>query len=417
MLFAEVITEQVEARRALADSEARFRATFENAAVGVAHFGPDYRWLRANGALSRILGWPVDELLTKSISDITHPDDLGIELADIEQLRVGKITSYSLDKRSVRKDGGIVWTRRTVSCVRKSDWSIDYFVAVVEDISERKRAEEQIQLLMREANHRVKNMLGLVQAIARQTATRNPEDFIERLSERIQALSANQELLVRGEWKGVETEDLVRAQLAPFADLIGSRIAVDGPKLRVKAAGAQAIGLALHELATNAGKYGALSTDRGRVDICWGTDGDTFTMSWVERDGPPVSAPKRRGFGATVMEAMTARSVDGTVDLDYAHSGVAWRLTCPAESILEPWERSSRDWDRTTLLEHFSMARRHVATGERTIARQREIAATLEHDGHDSQGAKRLLAHFEQLQNMHIAHRDRLEKALAEISK
>src|SRR6202007_1056825 len=112
--------------------------------------------------------------------------------------------------------------------------------------------------------------------------TRNPEDFIERFSDRIQALSANQELLVRDEWKGVETEDLVRAQLAPFVDLIGSRIAVKGPKLRLKAAGAQAIGLELHELATNAGKYGALSPGTGRVDICWTTDGQTFTMSWVE---------------------------------------------------------------------------------------------------------------------------------------
>jgi PAS domain S-box-containing protein len=204
------------------------------------------------------------------------------------------------------------------------------------DITERKHQEEREHLLMREMNHRAKNMLGLVQAIARQTATRTPEDFIERFSERIQALSANQELLVRGEWKGVETEDLVRTQLAPFADLLGSRIAVHGPKLRVKAAGAQAIGLALHELATNAGKYGALSTDTGRVDICWGTDGDTFTMSWVERRGPTVSAPKRHGFGTIVMEAMAERSLEGKVDLDYVASGVTWRLTCPAANALGP---------------------------------------------------------------------------------
>jgi len=90
-----------------------------------------------------------------------------------------------------------------------------------------------------------------------------------------------------------------------------------------------------HELATNAGKYGALSTDAGHVDVSWGTDGDTLAMSWTERDGPPVSAPKRRGFGTIVMEAMTARSVDGAVDLDYAPSGVTWRLTCPAANALE----------------------------------------------------------------------------------
>ncbi len=199
---------------------------------------------------------------------------------------------------------------------------------------------------MREINHRAKNMLSVVDAIAHQTATRNPEDFVERFSERIQALSANQDLLVRNEWNGVEIEDLVCAQLALFADLIGSRIAVHGPKLRLKAASAQAIGLALHELATNAGKYGALSTDTGRVDVRWGTDGDTFTMSWTERDGPPVSAPKRRGFGTIVMEAMTARSVDGAVDLDYAPSGVTWRLTCPAANALEPPEREQNSGER-----------------------------------------------------------------------
>jgi PAS domain S-box-containing protein len=207
------------------------------------------------------------------------------------------------------------------------------------DITERKRAEERLRLLMREMNHRAKNMLSVVDAIAHQTASRNPDDFIERFSERIQALSANQELLVRDEWKGIEIRNLVRTQLAHFADLIGSRIAVRGPMLRLKAVGAQAIGLALHELATNAGKYGALSTEAGRVDIRWGTEGETFTMSWTERGGPPVSPPQRRGFGTVVMREMAERSADGKVDLDYAPTGVTWRLTCPAANALEPGER------------------------------------------------------------------------------
>src|SRR5215475_1453655 len=177
---------------------------------------------------------------------------------------------------------------------------------------------------MREINHRAKNMLSVVDAIAHQTAVKSPEDFIERFSERIQALSANQDLLVRNEWKGVDIADLVHAQLAHFAGLIGSRIVMQGPTLRLNAACAQAIGLALHELATNAGKYGALSTDSGRVDVRWGTDGNTLTMRWTEREGPPVSAPPRRGFGTVVMETMAQRSVDGKVDLDYAPSGLTW---------------------------------------------------------------------------------------------
>jgi PAS domain S-box-containing protein len=213
-------------------------------------------------------------------------------------------------------------------------------VGTCQDITERKEREEKEHLLMREINHRAKNMLSVVHAIAQQTATRNPEDFMALFSERIQALSANQDLLVRNEWNGVEVEDLVRAQLAPFVGLIGSRIAVAGPALRLTAAAAQAIGLALHELATNAGKYGALSTDRGRVDVSWAAGSDTFTMNWTETGGPPVSAPPRRGFGTIVVDTMAARSVGGTVNLDYAPSGVRWRLTCPSVNALEPFDRN-----------------------------------------------------------------------------
>jgi PAS domain S-box-containing protein len=466
LLFSEVITEQVEARHAHAESEARFRATFENAAVGIAHLGPDLRWIRANEALCRILGYPVDELVTKSLQDITHPDDLAANLALVERMRAGMIDSYDMDKRYLRKDGSIIWGRLTVGRVRKSDGSNE-FVSVVEDISARKRAEEElrkseerfrssvlhsplpmmlfdnreeilavsqswldesgyssaelcrlkdwtdrahgprsaevlkilrqiiatepparpsesvirtkdgrerlwsfvksplgaqsdgrrvfvtvaqdlterkaheehVELLMREINHRAKNMLNLVLAIARQTVAREPEDFIQRFTDRIQALAANQDLLVRNEWQRVDMEDLVRAQLAHLADLVRSRIEVFGPKLRLNAAAAQAIGLTLHELATNAGKYGALSIDTGHVDVHWHSDKGTLTMSWTERDGPPVSPPQRRGFGNTVIVSMAKTAVDGEVQLDYAPSGLVWRLTCPAANALEPYER------------------------------------------------------------------------------
>jgi PAS domain S-box-containing protein len=447
------------------NSEARLRASFENAAVGIAHIGPDGRWLRVNRALCRILGYPVDELLTKSFRDVTHPDDLAADLAKFELLREGKIDSYEVEKRDVRKDGAIIWARKTVGCVHKGDGSIDYFVSVIEDISARKQAEkelreneerfrssllhsplpislfddrerilavsrswleqsgysreelprledwttraygersgemlerlrqiliisgepearsaermirtkdgrerlwsfvtspqatqsdgrrlfvcvaqdvtdqkaheEQIHLLMSEISHRARNMLSLVQAIARQTAARGPEDFIERFTDRIQALAANQDLLVKNEWQGVDVEDLVRAQLAHFADLVGSRITVHGSPVRLNAAAAQAIGLALHELATNAGKYGALSVDAGCVDVGWRLDSDIFAMSWTERKGPPVSQPKRRGFGSTVIDSMVKQTVNGEVQLDYISSGVVWNLTCPAANVLE----------------------------------------------------------------------------------
>jgi two-component sensor histidine kinase len=128
----------------------------------------------------------------------------------------------------------------------------------------------------------------------------------------------------------------VCAQLAHFSDLIGYRISFDGPKLRLTRLAAQAIGMALHELATNASKYGALSTDSGHVDITWRSDGGLFKMNWTERNGPPVRPPQRRGFGTTVIESMTKQAVDGAVQLEYDIAGVAWRLTCPAANALEP---------------------------------------------------------------------------------
>jgi PAS domain S-box-containing protein len=341
--FTVDITERLRAEeRMRRQEEQRLAATYQHAPIGIAEVDADGKVLRANAQSCWLFGYSSNDAVGRSI--LEESVDQTSE-ADREQFRrkvAGEFDRYTIEKRIRRKDASYVWASITSSSVRDADGRFLYAVRIQQDITERKRHEEERKereerehLLMREINHRAKNMLSLVQAIARQTATKNPEDFLDRFSERIQALAANQDLLIRNQWKRVEIEDLARAQLSHFADLIGSRIAVHGPRLRVKPASAQAIGLALHELATNAGKYGALSTDTGRVDVRWGTDGDTFTMNWTERDGPPVSAPKRRGFGTIVMEAMAERSVDGRVDLDYAPSGLTWRLTCPAANALD----------------------------------------------------------------------------------
>jgi two-component sensor histidine kinase len=191
-------------------------------------------------------------LLARTVFDITHPDDRASARELLRRMATGELAVFDLEKRYIRKDGKTVWARVTANIIRDESGQPLGDTAVVQDITPHKEREEREHLLMREVNHRAKNMLSVVDAIAHQTAARNPEDFIERFSERIQALSANQDLLVRNEWNGVEIGDLARAQLAHFTDLIGSRIAVHGPKLRLNPASAQAIGLALHELATNA---------------------------------------------------------------------------------------------------------------------------------------------------------------------
>jgi PAS domain S-box-containing protein len=349
MLMAELRGAAVRRHAAEQDLQAskdRLQLSFDATQLGWWQYDPLRRIASVDARTREIFDLTADKISIDELMERLHPDDTERFSANREAaLDPANPKPYVHHEYRVRRrDGTVRWVeghglayfegagpeRRAVS-----------LSGTVQDITERKEREEKEHLLMREVNHRAKNMLSVVDAIAHQTATRNPEDFVERFSERIQALSANQDLLVRNEWNGVEVEDLVRAQLALFADLIGSRICVDGPKLRFKAASAQAIGLALHELATNAGKYGALSMDKGRVYVSWGTVDDTFAMSWTEREGPPVSAPKRRGFGTIVMEAMAERSVDGTVGLDYAPSGLTWRLTCPVGNVLERTPRAA----------------------------------------------------------------------------
>jgi PAS domain S-box-containing protein len=332
-----------ENERHLFASKARLQIAMDAAQLGWWQYDPRRRVFSGDARSKDIFDVTADETPVEEITRRVHPDDA-------ERFRAARATALdpadpkpeAIEYRVRRRDGKIRWVELhwlAYSEGVRGERAAASVVGTVADITERKEREEQVHLLMREVNHRAKNMLSVVDSIAHQTATRNPEDFIERFSERIQALSANQDLLIRSDWSGVEIADLTRAQLAHFSDLIGSRIVVDGPKLRLKPASAQAIGLALHELATNAGKYGALSTGKGRVHISWKADRDTLTMGWMERDGPPVSQPNRRGFGTIVMEAMAERSVDGAVDLDYAPSGLTWRLTCPAANALEPWER------------------------------------------------------------------------------
>jgi PAS domain S-box-containing protein len=332
--------ERDQARKALQASKDHLQLALDAAQLGSWRYDTLTRMVSGDKRCQEIFDVAVNKAAIEELLKPVHPDDAERLWAAIEA---------SLDPVDPKRTATEFRLRLRGDTIRWVETlGLPYFesagggrraismVGTAQDITERKEREEKEHLLMREVNHRAKNMLSVVDSIAHQTATRNPENFIERFSERIQALSANQDLLVRNEWNGVKIEDLVRAQLAHFADLIGSRISVRGPTLRLNAASAQAIGLALHELATNAGKYGALSTDAGRLDIGWRADGDTFTMNWTERVGPPVSAPKQCGFGTTVIEAMVERSVSGAVDLHYPRSGLTWRLTCPAVNALEP---------------------------------------------------------------------------------
>jgi two-component sensor histidine kinase len=204
-----------------------------------------------------------------------------------------------------------------------------------------KQAEQQIRLLMTEVNHRSKNLLSVVTAIAQQTAASSPREFVKKFSNRVQALAVNHDLLVKSQWRNIEAFELISGQLAHFGDLLGKRILFDGPMLRFSSAAAQSIGMVIHELSTNTVKYGALSGEQGTIEITWEIDGGgegaepIFSMCWTERNGPPMVAPTHRGFGTTVVTKMVELSLDGEAVLDYASTGLIWRLACPLKNVLE----------------------------------------------------------------------------------
>jgi two-component sensor histidine kinase len=202
-----------------------------------------------------------------------------------------------------------------------------------------KQAEQQIRLLMTEVNHRSKNLLSVVTAIAQQTAASSPQEFVKEFSSRVQALAVNHDLLVKSQWRSIDASELIGGQLAHFGDLLGQRIMFDGPSIRVSSAAAQSIGMVVHELSTNAVKYGALSGEEGRIEIAWEIDSNrrepVFSIRWTERNGPPVVAPTHRGFGTTVVTKMVEMSLDGEAFLDYSSTGLIWRLTCPLKNVLE----------------------------------------------------------------------------------
>ena len=191
---------------------------------------------------------------------------------------------------------------------------------------------------MQEVNHRANNLLAVVQAMAYNMQNTDPQQFVHRLTQRISALAASNKLLVSGRWQGVAIEELVRSQLSPFLNM-AERAVLSGPALTLNPAAGQAIGMALHELATNAVKYGALSVASGTIRVAWNVTGvdaqRSFEMSWLERGGPTVTAPQRMGFGHTVIAQLTEDTLGGKVRLNFAGDGLRWKLACPSARVLE----------------------------------------------------------------------------------
>ena len=198
-------------------------------------------------------------MIGKSVTILMPPDHEDEEPRILDRIRNGeRIESYDTLRR--RKDGSVIDVSLGISPIKDMDGKIVGASKIAHDITERKRAAEQLDVVMHELSHRTKNLLSVIQAMAQQTARHSPsiEDFLERLNTRIQGVAASQDLLVNQNWRGAPLEELVRQQLLPFVDANAGRVSASGPPVKINSDAAQTLGLALHELATNASKYGAL---------------------------------------------------------------------------------------------------------------------------------------------------------------
>lgn len=201
-----------EAEQALRASEIRFRAMFENAAVGIAEIGPDGRWLRVNDRLKRIVGYSLEELLATTYRGITHPDDIDADSTQLEVVRSGAADSFSVEKRFLRRDGSAIWVNVTLSGVRSNDGAVAYFVAVIEDITERKQADERQRTLLQELAHRGKNLLAVIQSIASRSLAGNQTlaEGREAFNGRLQSLAQTYGALTHEAFEGALLEGLLR---------------------------------------------------------------------------------------------------------------------------------------------------------------------------------------------------------------
>jgi PAS domain S-box-containing protein len=271
---------------------------------------------------------------------IIHPDDRrGTAEAWLRASEIG--LPYEMEHRLFVVGKGYAWHLSRASPLLDAQGAVVRWYGTTTDIDEQKQREENIGDLMAELNHRSRNLLAVAQAIARcgvANAT-TIQQFQARYSERLLGLAASQDLLTDRNWRGVPLEALVRAQAAPISAPREKRFVSEGPMILLSPNATQTLGLALHELCDNALKHGALSNDDGVVSLVWRIDESgaepNFEMTWRERGGPPVNETRISGFGAVVLERLTAAGLNASSILSFEVGGVIWRLIAPLKEVVK----------------------------------------------------------------------------------
>jgi PAS domain S-box-containing protein len=274
-----------------------------------------------NRGAERLFGYTASEVIGRPVTVLIPPDRIDEEPSILERLRRGeRIDHYETVRR--RKNGDLIDISLTVSPIFSADGRVIGASKIARDITIAKRAQEQQKVLLAEIMHRVKNTLATVQAIASQTLRRAPAEERDAFTARLHALSKAHDLLTSDKWDRAPLRAVVEAAIGPFQR---ERFVLEGPEAWLSASTSLHLTLALHELATNAAKYGALSNTAGRVHVRWKTaDTGQFRFSWQERGGPPVAQPERKGFGSTLIERTFQR-----VRLRFSPRG----LTCAFDTL------------------------------------------------------------------------------------
>jgi PAS domain S-box-containing protein len=305
----------------LKEREAKIRRLVDSNIIGIILWTLDGQISEANDAFLAMVGYDRTDLLSERIhwKDMTPPEWHAADQLAVDQVRASG-SCKPFEKEYIRKDGSRVPVFLGAASFQGTRQE---GVAFVLDLSESKEAEERQKLLLEELNHRVKNTLATVKALSAQTfrTAESPEAFREAFEGRLLALSQTHNLLNRSCWTGVSLRDILMQELAPHAE--SGRFLLEGEDIRLGPVAAVTLGMAFHELATNAAKYGALSVASGRVRVAWGPVAPgRLRLDWQELDGPPVGPPRRRGFGSRLIEETLAAEVCGEVRLDFPAQGV-----------------------------------------------------------------------------------------------
>ncbi len=274
-----------------------------------------------------MFGYLAEEAIGKSIMILIPPEHQDEETRIIERIRRGQRVEHYETVRQ-RKHGERIEVALTISPIKSADGRIVGASKIARDISERKRTDVQMLHLAREAEHRTKNILATVQAAVRLSQAGSVEDFKKLVFGRIDALAKVHALFVQSRWSGAELRTMITQELSPYCNDGDQRCQIEGISVTLETNAAQAIAVSIHELATNAAKYGALSVPNGRLKVTWGRAADyNIVLRWVESGGPAVTQPTRQGFGLRVMEAMIRDQLGGDFRLDWRPDGLVCEIT------------------------------------------------------------------------------------------